>query len=123
VLIENAHHGQPLHAELTTFNAQLMSTYSGKPSESGRPGKVERATDLLNKLEHGQVFLPKFNNSWLSELEAEWLSWTGLDDETSDQIDAAAYAARHAEKSANVSWGVITSKGDRYRPSAIGGGW
>jgi hypothetical protein len=56
-------------------------------------------------------------------LEAEWLSWTGLDDETSDQIDAAAYAARHAEKSAIVSWGVITSKGDRYRHSAIGGGW
>ncbi len=123
VLIENAHHGQPLHAELTRFNAQLISTYPGKPSESGRPGKVERATDLLNKLEHGQVFLPKFNNSWLSELEAEWLSWTGLDDETSDQIDAAAYAARHAEKNANVSWGVITSKGDRYRPRAVGGGW
>lgn len=54
---------------------------------------------------------------------ASWVLWTGLDDETSDQIDAAAYAARHAEKNTNVSWGVITSKGDRCRPSAIGGGW
>ncbi len=123
VLIENAHHGPPLKAELTGFTTELISTFPGRTSESGRPGKVERATDLLNKLEHGQVFLPKFNNSWLSDLEAEWLSWTGLDDETSDQIDAAAYAARHAAKSANVSWGVITSKGDRYRPSATGGGW
>jgi phage terminase large subunit-like protein len=123
VLIENAHHGPPLKDELKAFTTELISTYPGRNSESGRPGKVERATDLLNKLEKGQVFLPKFNNSWLSELEAEWLSWTGLDDETSDQIDAAAYAARHAAKNASASWGVITSKGDRFHPSAVGGGW
>jgi hypothetical protein len=26
----------------------------------------------------------------------EWLTWTGLDDQTSDRVDAAAYTARHA---------------------------
>jgi phage terminase large subunit-like protein len=59
---------------------------------SRRPGKVERATPLLNKLEKGEVFLPRYNNQWLSDLEGEWLSWTGLAEETADQIDAAAYA-------------------------------
>jgi hypothetical protein len=61
----------------------------------GRTGKLERATTLLNRLERGAVFLPRHNNSWLPDLEAEWLTWTGLADETADQIDAAAYAARH----------------------------
>lgn len=112
VLIENAHHGPPLQAELSHFTTVLISTFPGRASESGRPGKVERATDLLNKLEKGQVFLPKFNNSWLSELEAEWLSWTGLDDETSDQIDAAAYAARHSDQGGcGASWGVLSVGG------------
>ncbi len=112
VLIENAHFGQPLTVELKGFRTELMSTFPGRTSESGRPGKVEHATALLNKLEKGEVFLPKFNNQWLSELESEWLSWTGLDDETSDQIDAAAFAARHAEKNANVSWGLASTHSD-----------
>jgi len=57
-------------------------------------------------LEKGQVFLPRYNNQWLPELESEWLTWTGLDDETSDQVDAAAYAARHAA-GASGSWGLV----------------
>ena len=68
------------------------------------PGKVERATPLLNKLERGEVFLPRYNNQWLADLEAEWLAWSGLDNETSDQIDAAAYAATHIPAAA-ASWG------------------
>jgi hypothetical protein len=102
VLIENAHHGPPLSKELRGASIELISTYPGRTSESGRPGKLERATKLLNKLEKGEVFLPRFNNQWLPELEAEWLAWTGLEDETSDQIDAAAYAARHAEGNCSV---------------------
>jgi len=60
---------------------------------TGGRDKVSRAAPLLNKLERGEVFLPKFDNDWRPDLEAEWLGWTGLDEETSDQIDAAAYAA------------------------------
>jgi phage terminase large subunit-like protein len=94
VLIENAHHGPPLAAELgDEFRVDLVSTSAHHVrGEEGRPGKVERATPLLNKLEKGEVFLPRYNNQWLSDLEGEWLSWTGLADETADQIDAAAYA-------------------------------
>jgi phage terminase large subunit-like protein len=94
VLIENAHHGPPLAAELgRDIQIELVSPVAGHLRNSeGTPGKVERATALLNKLERGEVFLPKHNNQWLSDLEGEWLSWTGLADETADQIDAASYA-------------------------------
>jgi len=96
VPIENAHHGPPLADELHGFSTQLVSPApSSLRGEEGKPGKLERATELINKLEKGEVFLPRYNNQWLPELEYEWLTWTGLDDETSDQVDAAAYAARH----------------------------
>lgn len=65
--------------------------------------KVTRAAPLVAKLERGEIFLPQLNNNWLSELEAEWLSWTGLDDETTDQIDAAAYAVIAASNSRSIS--------------------
>lgn len=67
---------------------------------TGGKDKVARAALLINKLERGEVFLPKFDNDWLPELESEWLSWTGLPDETADQIDAAAYAAIEASRTA-----------------------
>ena len=59
------------------------------------PGKVERATPLLNKLENGEVFLPNGGAAWLVDLESELLTWTGLEGEPADQIDAAAYVAGH----------------------------
>jgi len=104
VLIENAHHGPPLAAELSGYSTELVSPVPpGARGEEGKPGKLERATMLLNKLEKGEVFLPRYNNQWLPELEAEWLAWTGLEDETSDQVDAAAYAARHAAGHSTVT--------------------
>lgn len=59
-------------------------------------GKIERATMFENMLSRGEVFLPKFANSWRHRLEAEWLSWQGKEDETNDQVDVAAYAAMEA---------------------------
>lgn len=59
---------------------------------TGGRDKLARAAPLIAKLERGELFLPHYNNAWLGELEAEWLRWTGLDDETTDQIDAATYA-------------------------------
>ena len=55
--------------------------------------KVARAAPLLNKLERGEIWLPRYSAPWRYELEAEWLAWTGHPDEPCDQIDAAAYAA------------------------------
>jgi hypothetical protein len=75
-------------------------------TENGdKPSQLERAATPLTKLEKCEVFLARYNNQWLPEVEAEWLACTGLDDETSDQVDAAAYAARHAEGRVVTTWG------------------
>jgi hypothetical protein len=44
---------------------------------------------LLTKLEQGKIFLPQANSTWLADLEQEWLTWSGLEDEPSDQSYAA----------------------------------
>jgi hypothetical protein len=44
-------------------------------------------------MQRGEIFLPRLNNDWRAAFEAELLAWTGREDEPSDQIDAAAYAA------------------------------
>ncbi len=121
VLIENAHHGPPLASELKGFHTELLSTCpGGVRGDSGRPGKLERATKLLNKLEKGEVFLPRYNNQWLPDLESEWLAWTGLEDETSDQVDAAAYAARAAGGSMG-GWSMVDMNtiGNRWSSSRL----
>lgn len=60
--------------------------------------KVARAAPLLAKLERGEILLPRYDNGWRIALEGEWLGWTGHPEETSDQVDAAAYAAQIAEE-------------------------
>jgi predicted phage terminase large subunit-like protein len=55
--------------------------------------KLTRAGELILKMERGEIFLPRYDNEWLPAFEAELLGWTGHEDEPSDQIDAAAYAA------------------------------
>lgn len=105
VLIENAHWGPALRDELSGYQVEMVSPIPRRAQGAeGRPGKLERATQLINKLERREVFLPKHNNSWLPALEAEWLAWTGLADETADQIDAAAYAARHIAQNLVFRW-------------------
>jgi len=59
----------------------------------GVQDKATRAGKLIVKLERGEIFLPRLENSWRPILEAEWLSWTGDERQHADQIDAAAYAA------------------------------
>ncbi len=98
VHIENAHFGPALHVELLKegLPVELMNTVTKGmrgQSGSGQPGKLERAAPMLNMLDKGQIFLPEVNNSWLVDLESEWLSWTGMPEETADQIDVGAYAA------------------------------
>lgn len=63
-----------------------------EPIATGGRDKVARAAPLVLKLERGEIFLPRHETSWRPVLESEWLGWTGLDEETTDQIDAAAYA-------------------------------
>ena len=63
--------------------------------------KLERAvaSGVLSKLEAGQIFLPRFNNALAPRYEGELLSWTGLPDETSDQVDMTSYAVHHVGNS------------------------
>ena len=55
--------------------------------------KPTRAATLANKMSAGEVFLPKYNCAWRPTFESELLAWTGAKRQSSDQIDAAAYAA------------------------------
>ena len=110
-LIENAHFGQALFAELKGLGPELFGT--------GGKGKLERSTNLQNMLEAGQVFLPQVDNvpggaAWLPILESEWLGWTGLDEETNDQIDTASMAANHVKR-AGGSWGGPVHSGGLNR--------
>ena len=111
LLVENAHLGQAVHEILRTEMPierinPMTATMRG---QSGRPGKVERATPLLNKLGDGQVYLPLTNATWLSDLTSEWLSWTGHEDETNDQVDMAAYAVVHLDESSSRGGGIDVS--------------
>jgi predicted phage terminase large subunit-like protein len=87
-LIENEKVGQAavdvLHRELPI---RTVAT-AGKD-------KVTRAAPLLVKLERGEIWLPEAA-PWLADFENELIHWTGLPEETSDQIDAAAYAVLEA---------------------------
>jgi phage terminase large subunit-like protein len=120
-LIENAHHGPPLYHELSQdFRMELVNPVTDLiRGQGGMPGKVERATPLLNKLEQGEVFFPLSNADWLVELEQEFLAWTGLNDEPADQIDAAAYVATYADQHGGA-WSPVTPISTR---SGLTGPW
>lgn len=70
---------------------------------TGGKDKVSRASLLLQKMERGEVALPR-EASWLESLESEWYSWTGHPEEQADQVDAAAYAAIEAQGKGFGMW-------------------
>jgi phage terminase large subunit-like protein len=100
------------------FGPAVQNLLGGKMPIStvaaGQKDKLERATEFLNMLERGEVFLPRYDNDWRPTLEAEWLAWQGHPDETADQIDVASYAAWEA-KQGGSSWGgpIVMSGGNR----------
>ena len=125
MLIENAALGpgaQSLLSSQGLSGVEMVNpvTQSMK-GQSGLPGKVERAAPLLNKMSKGEVFLPLHNNDWLPDLEAEWLAWTGLVDQTDDQIDAASYAANHVGSAASHRTVIDHAFWRTPRPSLRGG--
>ncbi|MDA7950035.1 MAG: terminase family protein [Pirellulaceae bacterium] len=70
--------------------------------------KVTRAAPFINKLQQGEIYFPEANNGWLATFEAELLGWTGLPQETSDQIDTAAYAADYLLKNRPQQGAIFT---------------
>ncbi len=97
IWIENEKLGVAMVDQLRHLSVETIPT--------GGKDKSVRATRLILKFERGEVFLPKYENSWRHDLESELLAWTGHDGEPSDQIDAAAYAAIVAE---SAGPGIIT---------------
>ena len=77
----------------------------GMNNTSADGAKLERAvaSGMLTKLETGQIFLPRFNNGWAPKYETELLSWTGLPEETADQIDVTSYAVHHIDNVSSVA--------------------
>lgn len=86
---------------------------------SGSVDKVSRATTALNMFEKGQIYLPKFENTWRHTYESELLAWQGLEDETNDQVDVTSYAAIEAQ---GPFGGTITLPVDPRQPSEVGTG-
>ena len=69
---------------------------SGLPVRDLKPrsqDKLVRATDAINRMEQGKVFLP-LDANWLETCEAELFTWTGHPHEQADQIDTLAYAGQ-----------------------------
>ena len=117
-LVENAHHGPPLAAEIGSHAQLVNPVISGmRHVRVGTPlsAKQERAiaSGFLNMLENGKFFLPDIATvegvaEWLPDFEAELLGWTGRKEETADQIDVCSYAADHV-RSKGQSWGRASS--------------
>ena len=92
---------QRIYIEREHTGRAIMSHFKHTRPILGLPagdGKEARSIPLQHKLQGGQIFFPRDNNSWLAKLEAELLNWTGSDRQPADQIDAAAYAAIIAQQ-------------------------
>lgn len=96
-LVENAHFGPALVADMQrlmpceTVSAQVKTI----GIDTGKSGKVERASVLVTMLAEGRVFLPLNESTWKPKYQDELLAWTGDPEETADQIDVSSHAARH----------------------------
>ena len=60
--------------------------------------KLVRATDAINRMEHGQIWLPDDEPPWLEDCEDELWSWTAHPHEQDDQVDTLAHAAREVSR-------------------------
>jgi len=74
-----------------------------RPEPKGRRGaacKLERATRLINKLERGRSVMPSTTTAGCGAGAERVITWTGWPTKRLNQLDAAAYAARHAAEGA-----------------------
>ena len=78
------------HALVDTLGKQGLPVELVRTLSKDKP---TRAATLANKMAAGEVFLPKYETQWRPAFERELLAWTGVKRQSSDQIDAAAYAA------------------------------
>lgn len=123
-IIENAHFGQALASELKSRGqrVQLQPTALPGMKKTTRGAKYERAvtSGLLGMLSAHELYFPNpaavpGAADWMPEFESELTGWTGLPDETADQIDNCSYAA-HKVRSKVSRWdGVLTPTTTTHR--------
>lgn len=82
---------------LGVFQTAKRSGLPIRPLKPGGKDKLVRATDACNRMEQGMIYLPQ-RAPWLDDLENELWLWTGHPDETADQVDCLAYAAKVASE-------------------------
>jgi phage terminase large subunit-like protein len=110
-LIENAHHGQVLAAEIKHSILQPTVIAGMKKSDSGAKYDRAVAAGLFHQIEEGKFWLPEVAtvegvSRWMPEFESELLAWTGLPEETADQIDVCSYAVNYV-RLRQTSWGGV----------------
>jgi hypothetical protein len=105
---ENAHYGKPLATEIKSCQVQLIGPKIPGMDDTSRGAKLERAiaSGMLSAFELGRVFVPEDKANWLTTYLNELTTWTGLPDETADQIDVTSYAC-YVSKQQSGRWGGV----------------
>jgi hypothetical protein len=116
VYIENAHSGAALKDEIRGHQVTLIGPKIDGMAESHRGAKLDRAiaSGVLSMIEDGQLLVPSEPSEWKDAYLREWSAWTGLPDETTDQIDVSSYAA-HVCNTQLQRWGGIVTAGGLKR--------
>ena len=113
VRIENAHFGQALFSELNNIGeVRLIGPNLPGMGQRNDGAKLDRAVSsgLIDRLQRGGLWIPQ-SAPWLPAYESELTSWSGLPDETADQIDVSSYAAYECRQSSGTWGGVIKGGG------------
>ena len=107
IVVENEKFGQALTQLLQ--NRLPIKEVSTKGQD-----KKTRAVPLLDALEKGKVFFPRMEENWWRDYADELTTWTGLQNEVSDQVDMSAYAAQEVFMAVPPLWDPLLF-GMQYR--------
>ena len=107
------HRPEFIGMEHTSMSTHLFQAFirAGLPMKALRPGsrdKLQRATDVINRMEQGRVWFPQDYRPWMEDLESELFTWTAHPHEPDDQIDVMAYAGLYVSARAAYQRGEDT---------------
>lgn len=100
-LIENAHWGPPLKSEMAADSTCGGNYRLVDPKGS----KLARSTRFQQKMRDGEIFLPYSVSEWRRQVDSEWMSWRGEDEDYDDSIDCVSHVCNHVDGSRRGAWG------------------
>lgn len=103
ILVENEKFGQSVTQMLE--NQLPIKTVSTRGKD-----KKTRAVPLLNAFGRGKVYFPTVEPDWFRAYLEELTTWTGMQNEVTDQLDMSAYAAME----------VFVAQPPRWKPNYFG---